>query len=119
MKFGIISILSAQVHLNNSKLIGRCFTPQKDNDPKHFQCKNWEILDWLCNSAEFLNVLNYQVIPSIDLFFADGSGIFQDDNAKIDQALVVKEWRIRTHECQGARGVIFTCDFTPLKVFGM
>ena len=58
--------------------------------------------------AEFLNVLNDKVIPSMDFFFPDGSGIFQDDNAKIHQALVVKEWGRRTHECQGARGVIFT-----------
>ena len=53
-------------------------------------------------SAEFLNVLNDQVIPSMDFFFPDGSGIFQDDNAKINQALVVKKWSMRTHECQGS-----------------
>ena len=60
-------------------------------------------------------------------FFPDGSGIFQDDNAKIHQALVVKGWSMRTHECQGAGGLIFTHEFglhrvltlTPLKVFGM
>ena len=53
-------------------------------------------------SAEFLDVLNDQVIPSMDLFFPDGSGIFQDDNAKIHRALVVKERSTRTRECQGA-----------------
>ena len=69
--------------------------------------------------------LDRNCIPSMDFLFPDGSGIFQDDNAKIHRALVVKEWSMRTHECQGAWGVIFTHelatspDFTPLHVFGM
>ena len=54
-------------------------------------------------------------------------GIFQDNNAKIHQALVVKEWSIRTHECQGRHEESFSHmnsplqspDFTPLKVFWM
>ena len=54
------------------------------------------------SKSEFLNVLNDQVIPSIDYFFPDGLGIFQDNNAKIHQALVVKDWSKRTHECQGS-----------------
>ena len=66
-------------------------------------------------SAEFLNVLNDQVIPSMDFFFPDGSGIFQDDNAKIHRALVVKEWSMRTHECQGAWGVIFTHELATTE----
>ena len=53
-------------------------------------------------SAEFLNVLNYQVIPSMDFFFPDGSGIFQGENGEIHRALVVKEWSMRALECQGA-----------------
>ena len=56
-----------------------------------------------CKSAEFLNVLTDQVIPSIDFFFPGGSGIYQDDNAKINQALVLREQSMRAeHECQGA-----------------
>ena len=67
-----------------------------------------------------MNVLNDQVILSMDLFFPDGLGIFQNDNAKIHRALVVKEWSMRTHECQEARGVIFTNELArTLQVFGM
>ena len=69
-----------------------------------FKSANCSVMIWVCFcwSTEFLNVLNDQVIPSMDLFFPNGSGIFQDDKAKIHRALVVKEWRMRTHECQGA-----------------
>ena len=68
----------------------------------------WGCFSWYSKLAEFINVLNDQVIPSINVFFPDGLGIFQDDNAKIHWALVVKEWSTRTQECQGAWWVIFT-----------
>lgn len=43
-------------------------------------------------SAVYLNTLNGQVIDSMDFYSLDGMGIFQDDNARICWAQVVKEW---------------------------
>ena len=45
----------------------------------------WDYRSRHSKSAEFPNALNDQVIPSIDFFFPDSSGIFQDNNAKIHQ----------------------------------
>ena len=65
------------------------------------------VRSWHC---EFLNVLNDQIIPSMDFFFPDDSGIFQDDNAKIHRAL---EWSMRTHECQGAEESFSHMNWPP------
>ena len=51
----------------------------------------------------------------MDFLFPDGSGVFQDVNAKINRALIMKEWSMRTHERQGARGAIFTHELATAE----
>lgn len=42
-------------------------------------------------SVDDLNMLSDQIFPSVDLFFPDGMGIFQNDNARIYWAQTVKK----------------------------
>ena len=54
------AILSAHIQPNASKLIGRRFTMQMDNDPKHtakatkevFKAKKWNVLQWPSQSPD-------------------------------------------------------------------
>ena len=69
-------------------------------------------------SAEFLNVLNDQVITSMDFFFPEGSGIFQDDNAKIKSGSSCE--RVEHEESfSHIHWPPQSPDFTPLKVIEM
>jgi hypothetical protein len=42
-------------------------------------------------SGDYLDILGNHVHPSMDFYFADGTGIFQDDNARIHHA-PVQSW---------------------------
>ena len=75
-------------------------------------------------SADYLNILNDQVFPSI-FFFPDGSGIFQDDIATIYQAQTVKKKKKKWFRGSGFMRHHFHTWFhrvqtlTLVRIFGM
>ena len=46
------ALLSAQIQLNASKLIGWCFTVQIDNHPNHIKKAKWNVLEGSSNSTD-------------------------------------------------------------------
>ena len=44
------------------------------------------------NSQDYLGILGNQLLPMVQGLFPEGIAIFQDDNAPIHTARIVKEW---------------------------
>ena len=64
MNAEVFRAISAQIQPNASKLIGRCFTAQMDNDLKHtakvtqyfFKAKKWNVLQWPSQSPDLIPI---------------------------------------------------------------
>ncbi|GBL98570.1 hypothetical protein AVEN_19642-1 [Araneus ventricosus] len=79
-----------------------------------------KLCDNKMKSQRCINVLNDQVIPSMDFFFYDGTGTFQDDTPKIHQALIIQNW-FRKHEDSISRmnWSPQSPDLNQSKIFGI
>ena len=44
------------------------------------------------NSRDYLEILSNKVYPMIQVMLLEGNAIFQDDNAPIHIARIIKEW---------------------------
>lgn len=68
--------------------------------------------------SDILKMLNDQVLLSVEVFFPNDVGIFQDDNPKIPGDQIVKEW-FRGDETSFHGCATRVQTSTPLRFFGM
>ena len=79
-----------------------------------FKSADCSVLIWGCFSCSGLGTRVPECTECTEWPGYPINGV-QDDNGKTHWALVVKEWSMNTHECQGAWGVIFTYELATTE----